>query len=168
MQLGFNTNVKHKGLLFHVQTEDSGTARPHVITHLYFKGTILASEKRGYAELVGVPDLKDRVRGLMDEQHKAMARRLTAGEFDAIIAQRLQPDPPGELADSRGDTQPGANTPPLAAQPPAPQAAKGAVHEATTTVPDPRPFGTGIVSDQPLDELILEYLVENARKRKRK
>ena len=29
-------------------------------------------------------------------------------------------------------------------------------------------FGEGIVSEKPLDEVILNYLVENARKRKRR
>jgi hypothetical protein len=30
-----------------------------------------------------------------------------------------------------------------------------------------RAFGDGIVSEKPLDEVVLDYLVENARKRKR-
>jgi hypothetical protein len=30
-----------------------------------------------------------------------------------------------------------------------------------------RAFGEGIVSQRPLDEVVLDYLVENARKRKR-
>ena len=33
--LGFNNNVRHKGRLFHIQTEDSGVRHPHVITHLF-------------------------------------------------------------------------------------------------------------------------------------
>ena len=31
-----------------------------------------------------------------------------------------------------------------------------------------RGFGEGVVSEKPLDEVVLEYLVENARKRKRR
>ena len=50
MITGFNTNVRHGGRVFHVQTEDSGRDHPHVISHLYYGGTILASEKRDYAE----------------------------------------------------------------------------------------------------------------------
>ena len=45
MITGFNTNVRHGGRVFHVQTEDSGLAHPHVISHLYYGGTILGSEK---------------------------------------------------------------------------------------------------------------------------
>ena len=50
MQSGFNTNIRHRGVLFHVQTEDSGKANPHVITHLFHGGNIMASEKRDYSE----------------------------------------------------------------------------------------------------------------------
>ena len=44
MITGSNTNVRHRGKLFHVQTEDSGRRNPHVISHVYYRGTILASE----------------------------------------------------------------------------------------------------------------------------
>jgi len=39
---GFNHNIKHKGRIFHVQTEDSGPKNPHIITHLFVGGNILA------------------------------------------------------------------------------------------------------------------------------
>ena len=60
--------------VYHVQTEDSGRNQPHVISHLYHGGTILASEKRDYSEhLLEVrPISATLVRGLMDEQHRAM------------------------------------------------------------------------------------------------
>src|SRR5690606_34821597 len=32
---GFNHNIKHKGRIFHIQTEDSGPKNPHIITHLF-------------------------------------------------------------------------------------------------------------------------------------
>ena len=37
-QLGFNNNVRHKGRVFHIQTEDSGIKHPHIITHLFADG----------------------------------------------------------------------------------------------------------------------------------
>ncbi|MEN8184244.1 MAG: hypothetical protein ABFS46_17090, partial [Myxococcota bacterium] len=85
MQLGFNTNIRYRGVQFHVQTEDSGAARPHVVTHLYHGGTILASEKSGYSELVEERDLEARVRALMGEQHQEMVRRLQSGELDGVL-----------------------------------------------------------------------------------
>ncbi len=40
---GFNHNVKYKGQVFHVQTEDSGVENPHIITHLFLGGNIVKS-----------------------------------------------------------------------------------------------------------------------------
>src|SRR5439155_4569342 len=34
-QLGFNNNVQWAGATYHVQTEDSGIDRPHIMTHLF-------------------------------------------------------------------------------------------------------------------------------------
>ena len=49
--MGYNTNVRHKGKLYHIQTEDAGVKRPHVITQLFADGgRILASEKPSYEE----------------------------------------------------------------------------------------------------------------------
>ncbi len=36
--LGYNTNVRHKGRVFHIQTEDSGVLKPLVISHLFADG----------------------------------------------------------------------------------------------------------------------------------
>ena len=44
MIIGANTNVRHRGVLFHVQTEDSGRSNPHVISHLYHQGTIVQDQ----------------------------------------------------------------------------------------------------------------------------
>ena len=90
MLSGFNTNMRHRGVLFHVQTEDSGEANPHVITHLFHGGNIMASEKREYGEHLAVDDLANVVKGLMEEQHKSMLRRLKSGECDPGAASGLQ------------------------------------------------------------------------------
>jgi hypothetical protein len=81
--LGYNTNIRHKGKLYHIQTEDSGVSRPHIITHLFADGgRIVSSRKTGYAEHVGSDNLEEVVRNLMKEQHKAMAVDLRDGVFD--------------------------------------------------------------------------------------
>lgn len=81
--LGYNTNVRHKGKVFHIQTEDSGVTRPHVITHLFADGgRVLKTAKTSYAELVGADDLPVQVKKLMQDQHKAMFVALRDGQFD--------------------------------------------------------------------------------------
>src|SRR5262245_39098575 len=166
---GFNTTVRHRGVLFHVQSEDSGRAHPHIITHLYHGGTILFSEKSGYAEILDASDLAARVRERMEAQHRAVLGRLRAGAFDEAIRERL--GAVLEDADGRGSTRPTAPAPP--AEPPAPPTPPAAgpaspVPAAPPAADPARPFGEGIVSAKPLDEVILEYLVENARKRRQK
>lgn len=163
---GFNTNVRHRGVLFHVQSEDSGRAHPHIITHLYHGGTILFSERSSYAELLDAPDLSVRVRERMEAQHRTVLGRLRAGAFDETIRERL--GAVLEDADTRGSTRP--TTPAPAGETTAPRSASsGETPVPAAPAADPaRPFGEGIVSAKPLDEVILEYLVENARKRRQK
>jgi hypothetical protein len=84
--LGYNNNVRHRGKVFHIQTEDSGVARPHIITHLFMDGgRILKSVKTSYADRVGTADMVETVRRMMKEQHKAMFMALREGQFDAVI-----------------------------------------------------------------------------------
>lgn len=163
---GFNTNVRHRGVLFHVQSEDSGRAHPHVITHLYHGGTILFSEKSSYAELLDAPDLPAKVRELMQSQHRTVLARLRDGVFDPSISERL--GSVLEDADTRASTRPTATVSPDEVTAP-PEARPAAASEPPAAPGEPmRPFGESVVSGRPLDEVILDYLVENARKRRQK
>ena len=152
MLSGFNTNVTYRGVVFHVQTEDSGRANPHVITHLFHGGDILASEKRTYADKLESSNTDGEVRSLMDGQHRAMLTRLKEGHYDSGIEKRLGPD---VWSDSRGGVT-------------EPASPKGAGDGSSETPKEKlaKAFGEGVVSKKPLDEVVLEYLVENARKRK--
>ncbi len=157
---GFNTNIRHRGVLFHVQSEDSGRDHPHIITHLYHGGTILASEKSSYAERVDDPELASVVRELMEQQHKAVLKRLRARDFDDLIGERLGAEVFGDASDTKAETRPSETQPAAGADVTAPS--------NDPTPPPARPFGEGIVSEKPLDEVILNYLVDNARKRKQR
>jgi hypothetical protein len=167
MLSGFNTNYRYRGVLFHVQTEDSGVANPHVITHLFHGGNILASEKLDYAEKLEAEDVESVVRELMESQHKAMLKRLKRGGFDAVIRERVGPS-------ALGDSSNGADT----TSEPAPSGSEVERLDAQTASQPPqssttqqrldRAFGEGVVGQKPLDEVVLEYLVSNARKRKRR
>ncbi len=89
MITGANTNVRYRGVLFHVQTEDSGRANPHIISHVYHGGTILGTHKTDYSDRLDTDDLPALVRSLIDQQHAAMLQKLESGGFDPVIAQRL-------------------------------------------------------------------------------
>ena len=84
--LGFNNNVRHKGRVFHIQTEDSGIRHPHIITHLFADGgRILKTTKTSYAEHLGNERLTETVRAMMQDQHKAMFIALRDGQFDSLF-----------------------------------------------------------------------------------
>lgn len=90
--LGYNNNVRHRGRVFHIQTEDSGVNHPHVITHLFMDGgRILKSVKKSYAEHVGSDNMSETVRVLMKEQHKAMFIALRDGQFDELVEGKKKP-----------------------------------------------------------------------------
>src|ERR1700722_7051673 len=88
-QVGFNNNVKYKNQTFHIQTEDSGLGKPHIITHLFADGgRVIKSHKRSYAEQVNRDDVAPFVRQLMKGQQLEMALSLREGRFDEIIEGR--------------------------------------------------------------------------------
>lgn len=129
--LGFNNNLRYKGQVFHVQTEDSGIRHPHVITHLFMDGgRILKTTKTSYADHVGKPGYADHVKTLMKEQHKAMFRTLKAGDLDELIAQKSggRPtgavEPPPEAPAAKQELDAPAEAAPVVARAPEPEAAE--------------------------------------------
>lgn len=86
MILGLNNNISYKGKVFHVQTEDSGKQSPHIFTHLFHGGDILATKKVDYHDIVQVEGLEDIVRELMKEQHQSMIKELQSGVYEDKIS----------------------------------------------------------------------------------
>ena len=101
--LGFNNNFKHKGSVYHIQTEDSGIKHPHIITHLFADGgRILKSIKTSYASVMGEANMADVVRAMMKEQHKAMIVALRDGQFDPGGAREVKLPTTGPFAHATG------------------------------------------------------------------
>jgi hypothetical protein len=172
MAVGWNHNLKHRGKTYHIQTEDSGLGNPHIITHLFVGGNILASKKTSYADIVGAENLAQVVRELMEEQHKEMLRNLINGVYDDLdtaYAQQAASYQPGQIhSDGRkvrllGGVAMPAQPPPLppevlaARQEPAPVLR----NDGAETL-----FGEDLISEKSLDEVILSYLAEDLGDRK--
>jgi hypothetical protein len=84
--LGFNNNVRHRGRIFHIQTEDSGVKIPRIVTHLFADGgRIVKTTRTDYTEHLEKADMAAVVRGMMKEQHKAMFAALRTGDMDALL-----------------------------------------------------------------------------------
>jgi hypothetical protein len=87
--LGYNHNVRYRGLVFHVQTEDSGVLSPHLFTHLFFTGVIISTRKLVYDAGSG----EEPIKSLMQAQHKAVLKDLRRGHFDDKIDEYLAGTP---------------------------------------------------------------------------
>jgi hypothetical protein len=158
MIVGFNHNITYRNVSFHVQTEDGGLSRPQLVSLLYHGGTIIASQKTSYADIVKVDNLENVVEELAKEQHKGMLKRLTKGEFDDRIVQfgiplaglEAQVPPKPVLDQSENEVQPVEE--PLPAE---------SVPEPVTIVEEPivDKFQQQKVSTElSLDEVIYAYL----------
>lgn len=103
--LGFNNNVRHRGRIFHIQTEDSGVRFARIVTHLFADGgRIIKTTRTEYLEHLDKADVTRIVRTLMKEQHRAMFTALRAGELDAALERAVGPLsdlPPGRPAPSK-------------------------------------------------------------------
>jgi hypothetical protein len=165
---GFNHNIKHKGKVYHVQTEDSGVSNPHIITHLFVGGNILASKKTSYADILNAENLAEVVRELMEEQHKEMLRNLINGVYDNIgPAVETKSYQPGQLATAEEMAKAKIPKPVVAPVvpvgppqlPPEVLAARAMkVQPKINEVGVETLFGEDLISEKSLDEVILSYL----------
>ncbi len=164
--VGYNTNVRHGGKVYHIQTEDSGIRHPHVVTHLFVDGgRIVASRKTSYAEHLDRDDLPEIVKRLMRQQHKAMFIALRQGRFD---------EDAGEPEEHAADTVVGEASPPEepkagpttvdveTLERAADRLAGDAFADSSEGPAPPSPlFGEHLLGDKSLDEVILSYLAED-------
>ena len=172
---GFNHNIKHKGKVYHVQTEDSGVNNPHIITHLFVGGNILASKKTSYADIVKADNLAEVVRELMEEQHKEMLRNLINGVYDDIDAVGAKHYQPGQIdmgakghapAPAPVVAKPAPPAPNRASLPPEVLAARELkVTPKLNEAGAETLFGEDLISEKSLDEVILAYLSEDGEDR---
>jgi hypothetical protein len=167
---GFNHNIKHKGKVYHVQTEDSGVNNPHIITHLFVGGNIMATKKASYTDISKSPNLAELVKEMMEAQHKEMLRNLINGVYDNAHSAATAYQP-GQLAPEAVKAPPPRPSQPqplkltTVAAPPAPMlppevlAARQMTekpvenHVGVETL-----FGEDLISEKSLDEVILSYL----------
>jgi len=82
MITGFNTDVKYRGVIYHVQTEDKGQTNPLIETLIYKGGEILGSRRLPYADILKNLEDEAAITKLMEDQHKGMIMEVKRGRFD--------------------------------------------------------------------------------------
>jgi hypothetical protein len=81
MVTGFNTDIKHEGVVYHIQTErrkkDAG-----IETMVYIRGAVIHSLTTSCEEFLRSPDYSDeKLKGMLESQHRAVIARIRAGEI---------------------------------------------------------------------------------------
>jgi hypothetical protein len=173
MITGYNTDVRHGEVVFHVQTEDKGTSNPFIESLVYVGGQVLASKRASYADLLAEgKDEKDIV-ALMDHQHRTMIAAIRHGKLDAKLAALNASRQTGQFPAAATPTSgvqpiPGrmvtAQASPSATPIPAsPRTDNGGDTLARTAVaPPPPPPVRPPAPERTLDQVILEYLTSEA------
>ncbi len=94
MITGFNTDIEHNGVVYHVQTEDKGLESPLILSLVYAGGAILASKRSPYEDLIesgfSEPVLAERLK----RQHRLICAAIHAGRLEELKRMGLGP---GEL-----------------------------------------------------------------------
>ena len=76
---GYNTDIKHSGTTYHVQTEDKGRANPLVESLVYTSGEILYTRRTPYDDLVEQDVDREAVATLMERQHRSIVDAVQSG-----------------------------------------------------------------------------------------
>jgi tetratricopeptide (TPR) repeat protein len=70
LPIEFCNTVRVNDSTYLVQTEDTGTKTCNIMTRVYSKGEVVSSRKADYSHLVTLKDFKNRLKTLMENQHK--------------------------------------------------------------------------------------------------
>jgi hypothetical protein len=81
---GYNTDIEHKGVRFHVQTQDQGASAQYVESIIYKSGKVMASRRTYYTQFLNSPTLHDKINKIIDEQHEGILEDISEGIFDHL------------------------------------------------------------------------------------
>lgn len=90
MITGYNTDVRHREAVFHVQTEDKGSENPFIESLVYVGGQVLAAKRASYADLLASGQGQRSVVELMERQHRTVIAAIKNGRFDGKLRALLE------------------------------------------------------------------------------
>lgn len=80
MVTGFNTDIKHNGVVFHIQTEPRKEGG--IETTVYMRGAVIHSYKTSHLDFVNSPDYtEEKLKRILEDQHRQVIGRIRAGEI---------------------------------------------------------------------------------------
>jgi len=183
MITGYNTDVRHNEVVFHVQTEDKGLGNPFIESLVYVGGQVLASKRASYAELLAEGKEEKDILTLMDHQHRTMIAAIRHGKLDAKLAALAATKQTGAFerpttasvaaaaasaaaSAARPTMAPSSGTVPQTGSGslprPLPPAAPVPAPSAAPVAPAPAARPAAPARERTLDQVILEYLTNEA------
>jgi hypothetical protein len=180
---GFNTDIEHGGVTYHVQTEDKGLEHPIILSLVYVGGAILASKRTPYADLVANGFEEKTLTERLQRQHKLICAAIRAGRVEdlkrmagdaATPAQDKPSKPPAQAIEPAVAAVPPPVIPTLkpAPLPPPPleivrDLSTEIIHDTVTpiipegiTITHPAPFAGEVVAEEPIPVTVYEELDE--------
>lgn len=86
MVMGFNTDIKHDGVIYHIQTEPRKDAG--IDTTVFTGGTVIHKFKSYCQDLMDSPGFSDeKLRRRLEEQHRLIIARIRGGEIKPAAQQ---------------------------------------------------------------------------------
>jgi hypothetical protein len=87
---GFNTDIEFQGVTYHVQTEDKGLETPLILSLVYDRGTILASKRSPYNDLLKNEFNEKELSERLQRQHKLICAAVRAGRIEDLKQMTLK------------------------------------------------------------------------------
>jgi hypothetical protein len=159
MITGYNTDIRHNEVVFHVQTEDKGLANPYIESLVYVGGQVLASKRANYADLLAEGKVEKDIVALMDHQHRTMIAAIKHGKLDAKLQSLIAGKQTGEVPVTRQSPPTSSGAPMSQVVPPPPPSPPDSAPPVAAR-PAASPASPG--KERTLDQVILEYLTNEA------
>jgi hypothetical protein len=81
---GFNTDIEHEGVVYHVQTEDKGLDSPIILSLVYSGGAILASKRSPYQDLIKEGFSDEALAERLKRQHRLICAAIHSGRINDL------------------------------------------------------------------------------------
>lgn len=167
---GFNTDIEYNGVTYHVQTEDKGVDTPLILSLVYDRGTILASKRSPYDDLLGGEFNEKELAERLHKQHKLICAAIKAGRIEDLKRMTMKESASKKkgLVAQKEIKKPAAPTPEIKSLPkpeiksqdiPPPQllTETKTKHAATVENSEPEPF---VFADEAIVEIPIDILDE--------
>jgi len=150
---GFNTDIEHDGVVYHVQTEDKGLESPLILSLVYVGGAILAAKRSRYEDLIQAGFTEEVLIKRLKRQHQLICAAINAGRIEDLKrmgARTLEVSADDVLTNADSDASAVRDTAPLQEQllqTAAPSSAfeAGDTEETPRQWPEPEvPLGSGL------------------------